>query len=445
VPRHRLETKVLAPELFPKATAEPGPVAFVLKGYPRLSETFIAQEIEALERRGLDIRIISLRHPTDQAIHPVHRRISAGVNYLPEYLYQEPARVWRAWRKVRRWPGYPGARRLWLRDLWRDRSPSRIRRFGQALVLAAELGEEIRHLHAHFLHTPASVARYTAHLSARSWSCSAHAKDIWTSPEWEKREKLADLSWLTTCSQAAHDHLTALAPQTNTPGMVALVYHGIDLSQFDTAANTGSGNDGSDQSAPVRLLSVGRAVSKKGYDDLIAALAELPDTLNWRLEHIGGGNLSDKLKQQAEQAGIAGRIQWRGAQPQGEVLKAYRAADIFVLASRIAADGDRDGLPNVLMEAQSQGLACIATAVSAIPELITDGETGILVPAQDQAALRRAVGDLAADPARRRRLGEAGQKRVRKDFSHDYWIDRLAIKFSLGNRAGAKTRTAREA
>jgi len=386
-----------------------------------------------------------LRHPTDRAIHPVHRRIKAGVNYLPEYLYQEPARVWRAWRKVRRWPGYPAARRLWLKDLWRDRTPNRIRRFGQALVLATELGDEVRHLHAHFLHTPASVARYTAHLSARSWSCSAHAKDIWTSPEWEKREKLADLSWLTTCSQAAHDHLAALAPQENDSGTVALVYHGIDLSQFGAVESPHSNRDSDGKAGPVRILSVGRAVSKKGYDDLIAALAALPDSIDWRLEHIGGGNLSGQLKQQAAQAGIAERIDWRGAQPQEEVLAAYRSSDIFVLACRIAADGDRDGLPNVLMEAQSQGLACIATAVSAIPELITDGATGVLVPAQDRAALSRAVADLAMDQARRRRLGEAGQERVRSEFSHDYWIDRLAVKFGLGKGAGTKARAAREA
>lgn len=440
----------MTPETLPEANAESGPVAFILKGYPRLSETFIAQEIEALERRGLDIRIVSLRHPTDKAVHPVHRRIRATVNYLPEYLYQEPMRVWRAWRKVRRWPGYAVARRIWLTDLWRDRTPNRIRRFGQAMVLAAELGVDIRHLHAHFLHTPASVTRYTAYLSARSWSCSAHAKDIWTSPEWEKREKLADLAWLTTCSQAAHDHLAALAPHKNGQSgksqseknqseknreTVALVYHGIDLSQFGAVEVPDPGRrrerDGSDKTDPVRLLSVGRAVSKKGYDDLIAALAALPDTLDWRLEHIGGGNLSDKLKQQAAQAGIAERIQWRGAQPQEDVLKAYRNADIFILASRIAADGDRDGLPNVLMEAQSQGLACISTAVSAIPELITDGETGVLVAAHDRDALSRAIAGLATDPARRRRLGEAGQKRVREQFSHDYWIDRLAVKFGL--------------
>ena len=118
-------------------------VLFILKGYPRLSETFIAQEIRALEARGLDIRIVSLRHPTDRAVHPIHREIRAPVAYLPEYLYQEPLRVLRAWRHGRRLPGYRAARQAWLRDLRRDPTPNRVRRFGQALVLARELPRDV--------------------------------------------------------------------------------------------------------------------------------------------------------------------------------------------------------------------------------------------------------------------------------------------------------------
>ena len=191
------------------AAGPEGRVAFVLKGYPRLSETFIAQEILALERRGLDILIVSLRHPTDKTVHPVHRQIAAGRLYLPEYLYQEPLRVWRGWRRASRLPGYRAARRVWLADLRRDRTPNRIRRFGQALVLAAELPGDIGRLHAHFLHTPASVARYAAMLRGLEWSVSAHAKDIWTTPDWEKREKLADAAWAVTCTGIGHAHLAA--------------------------------------------------------------------------------------------------------------------------------------------------------------------------------------------------------------------------------------------
>ena len=128
----------------PASSRRAGRVAFVLKGYPRLSETFIAQEILALERRGLDILIVSLRHPTDRATHPVHDQIRAAVLYLPEYLNQEPRRVWRGWLRSRRLPGYRAARGAWLADLRRDPTPNRVRRFGQALVLAAELPERHR-------------------------------------------------------------------------------------------------------------------------------------------------------------------------------------------------------------------------------------------------------------------------------------------------------------
>ena len=411
------------------------PVAFIVKGYPRLSETFIAQEIESLERRGLEIRVISLRHPSDSTIHPVHRRISASVNYLPEYLYQEPMRVWRAWLLVRRMPGFDGARRQWLADLRRDPTPNRVRRFGQAMVLAAELEADVSHLHAHFLHTPASVARYAANLTGRSWSCSAHAKDVWTTPDWEKREKLADVSWVTTCSQVARDHLAILAPLENAKGTVILTYHGIDLEQFPPPQSAMGRRDGADIEDPVRILSVGRAVGKKGYDDLIASLAMLPGSIHWQLDHIGDGTLLPQLKDQAVKAGIADRITWHGAQPQAIVMEAMRQSDVFVLASRIAPDGDRDGLPNVLMEANSQGLACIATNVSAIPELIIHEETGLLVEPNDRLGLSSALVSLIGDPARRHELGQAGQSRVQQEFSHDQCIERVAEKFGLPAQA----------
>src|SRR5204863_2640060 len=132
--------------------------------------------------------------------------------YLPEYLYQEPLRVWRGWLRCRRRPGYRKARAAFLADLWRDMSPNRVRRFGQALVLAEELPPDVGHLHAHFLHTPASVARYAAAIGGLPWSVSAHAKDIWTTRDWEKREKLADAGWAVTCTAAGHRHLAVLAP-----------------------------------------------------------------------------------------------------------------------------------------------------------------------------------------------------------------------------------------
>src|SRR5262245_47957869 len=268
-------------------------VAFVLKGYPRLSETFIAQEIAALERRGLPILIVSLRQPTDARRHPVHDEIRAALLYLPEYLLLEPLRVLRAWLRQRKTANYRSTRSLWLRDLARDPTPNRVRRFGQALVLADELPDDVAHLHAHFLHTPASVTRYAASLKGLRWSGSAHAKDIWTTPDWEKREKLADCEWLVTCTAANHAHLSALAP----PDRRELVYHGLDLNRFSTPEGTSEGSrDGGQPADPVVLLSVGRLVEKKGTDVLLEALAKLPPGLHWRLVHAGGGPLREKLE-----------------------------------------------------------------------------------------------------------------------------------------------------
>ena len=416
-------------------------VAVLLKGYPRLSETFIAQEIRALEERGLELRLVSLRHPTDRVVHPVHREIRSPVTYLPEYLWREPLRVWRAWRRMRRTPAYSRLFGLWLRDLRRDPTPNRGRRFGQALVLAAELPPEVSHLHAHFLHTPASVARYASVLTGLPWSCSAHAKDIWTTPDWEKREKLASAAWVVTCTAANRDHLAALAPA----GRVGLAYHGIDLRRFPPPPRRPPGPDGSDPSRPAMLVSVGRAVPKKGYDVLIEALGLIPSGLAWRFVHLGGGPELPRLKARARALGLADRIDWRGPAPQEEVVRLLRSADLFVLASRIARDGDRDGLPNVLMEAQSQRLAVVSTHVSAIAELVEDGVTGRLVTSEDAPELASAMAALIADPAERARLGEAGLTRVAERFAMEAGIAVVAEHFGLAPDTvdrDASTRTA---
>jgi glycosyltransferase involved in cell wall biosynthesis len=406
-------------------------VGFVLKGYPRLSETFIAQEILALEKRGLEIQIISLRHPTDKHFHPIHDEISAPVSYLPEYLHHEPIRVARAIWIARQLPGYKKAAKLWRGDLARDISRNRIRRFGQACVLAVELPAEIEQLHAHFLHTPASVARYASIMLELPWSCSAHAKDIYTSPQWELREKLADCQWLVTCTAINAAYLSELAPSEN---IVSLVYHGLDFDSFVPPGERNEHPDGSSPLEPVTILSVGRAVEKKGYDGLLRVLAQLPDEMHWRFVHIGGGSLIKKLMKLSRTLGIESNIDWRGALPQDQVLSAYREAHIFVLNSRIASDGDRDGLPNVLMEAQSQQLACIATNVSAIPELIADGDTGIMVPPDSPEMLSRAITKLIKDPILRQVLAKAGEQRVRNSFALDGGIDHLSKRFNIMER-----------
>ena len=402
-------------------------VAVVLKGYPRLSETFIAQELLALERRGLALRLFSLRAPTESVAHPLHADIRASVTYLPEYLHRGVLRVLRGWRLARRQPGYRAARAAWWRDLRRDPTRNRVRRFGQALVLAAELPADVAHVHAHFLHTPASVARYAALMRGLAFTISAHAKDIWTIPDWEKREKLAACAWATTCTACNARHLESLAAA---PGRVELVYHGIDTDRFPPPAAVRRTSDGRDPAHPVRLLCVGRAVDKKGLDDLLRALAALPRDLHWRLAHVGGGPLLPALAELARSLELTERVQWLGPQAHAAVLDAYRNADIFVLASRVARDGDRDGLPNVLLEAQSQRVACVATTVSGIPELIDDGATGLLVEPREPQALADALARLIGDPVLRRALGDAGFVRTTTEFSLQAGADRLAQRFA---------------
>ncbi|MEP1611598.1 MAG: glycosyltransferase family 4 protein [Roseobacter sp.] len=407
-------------------TAKKSRLAVVVKGWPRLSETFIAQELVALEEAGLDFDIWSLRHPTDVKTHPLHDKLKAPVKYLPEYLKDDPIRVLRGVLHALRLPGFFKAWKYLRADYARDKTPNRLRRFGQACVLARELPPEVRGLYAHFLHTPASVARYAAIIKDMPWSFSAHAKDIWTSPEWELREKLdathfgADFG--ATCTAFGAAHLRDLA---DTPERIDLVYHGLDLSRFPPPSQDALRVAGT----TFRLMSVGRLVEKKGFDRLIAALALLPADLDWHWTHIGGGELDEKMRALADANGTAARITWRGACDQPEVIEEMRRSNLFVLPSRVAENGDRDGLPNVLMEAASQKLPILSTPVSAIPEFIDTGIHGVLVKDTPEE-LARAIAQTAADPDGSHKMAEAAYERLKKDFQMDPGIARLACRLN---------------
>lgn len=403
-------------------------VAIILKGYPRLSETFIAQEIRALELRGFKLCLFSLRKPTDLVHHPIHAEIQAPIYYLPEYFWGDKKRVFKAWLSVRKKLGYRQAFRVFCNDFRRDFTQNRIRRFVQAIVLAHEMPDSIDHYYAHFMHTPASVTYYTSLINQKPWSISAHAKDIWTIDDWEKKEKIASASWLVTCTLSNVVHLKQL---TNESERVSLLYHGLDFERFPNIERNSDDRNGSDKNNPVRIVSVGRAVNKKGYNYLLDALAELPGHINWHFTHIGGGELLNELRAKAKELALDDRIDWQGALPQTDVLAHYRRADLFVLPSRISKNGDRDGLPNVLMEAQSQKLACLSTNISGIPELIEHSKTGWLVPQKDVNALKTALYTLITDVALRESLACAGLKRVREHFSLNRGIDQLVEKLKL--------------
>ena len=280
------------------ATHEPAPspaggrVAFVLKGYPRLSETFIAQEILALEQRGLDILIVSLRHPTDRrspsgASPDPRRRCST----CPNICTRSRCACWRGWRRARRLPGYRAARRAWLADLRRDPTPNRIRRFGQALVLAAELPAGCRSAACAFpAHPGLGGALCGADARAaveRLGACQGHLDDPGLGKAREARRRR---DWAVTCTASGARASRRAGAEPGTGGAVLSRARPRPLSAG--AARDGATPTAAIRRSPVVLLSVGRAVAKKGYDDLLAALALLPAALAWRLVHIGGGALA---------------------------------------------------------------------------------------------------------------------------------------------------------
>lgn len=390
-------------------------ILVLLKGYPRLSETFIAQELLGLEKAGFELAIVAMRRPTDKKRHPVHDEIRASVDYLPEYLHEEPLRVLKAIWKIRKLPGFRPALKQFWQDLKRDVSRNRVRRFGQAAVLVAEWPHDAQWLHVHFIHTPASVASYASQVSGMPWTVSAHAKDIWTSKDWDLADKLARADWAVTCTAVGYEKLNSLSGGR---GNVNLSYHGLDLERFPHFDGERSVRDGKDPADPVRILSVGRAVKKKGYDTILKALARLPAGLQWRFTHIGGGDELPGLKTLAAELGIADKIVWTGSMDQRDVLTHYREADLFTLACRITADGDRDGLPNVLVEAASQRLMAVSTTVSGISELFRDEENALLVEPDDVEALSGALSRAVTTPHLRHSLGEAAETRVRRDFDY---------------------------
>ena len=401
-------------------------ILVLLKGYPRLSETFIAQELLGLEREGLGLELVAMRRPTDTKRHPVHDEIRAPVSYLPEYLHEEPFRVAKAlWACVRK-PGFGKALRRWLGDLSGDLTRNRVRRFGQAAVLAHEWPKDAAWLHVHFIHTPASVAAYTHLITGIPFTISAHAKDIWTSSDADLAFKIDHARWAVTCTASGYRHLKGLSKESS---KVHLGYHGLDLSRFPHFDPPRPPRDGSDPADPVQIVSVGRAVPKKGIDIVLKALAALPASMHWHFTHIGGGDELSALKALAASLDIADKIVWTGAMDQKQVLEHYRKADLFALACRITADGDRDGLPNVLVEAASQGLTCVSTTISGIPEFFVDGENGLLAAPDDPSVFSAALARAIADPALRAELGAAAEHRVRTAFDHRTSIAELKSLF----------------
>ena len=414
--------------------ADPRPVlAMVLKGYPRISETFISNEIRLLEEMGLRIRIISMRRPRESFAHASVSRITAEVVYLPEMLSGNWGEFLR--RNLRQFRSRPAAylkavARM-LRQLVKTRRSASLKHLLQAgyLLQDPKSHPPAAHFHAHFAHSPGSVARYAAMLTGLPFSFTGHAKDVYTQNPASLAEKLRHAVFAVTCTGHNRDYLERLAAG-RTP--VHLVYHGIDLSLFAPGPPP-------PLEPPLRILSVARLTAKKGLPTVIRALGLLNEQgLDFTYDLIGEGEDRQKLEALAGYSGIATRVRFHGAMPHERVLDFYRTAHVFVLGCQVLQNGDRDGIPNVLVEAMAMGVPVAATAVSAVPELVADGETGLLVPPGDPEALARAVFRLVDDAALRDRIIPAARDKVLADFDNTVHTARLADIFreKAGNPPG---------
>ena len=474
-----------------QARRAPETVGYVLKGYPRISELFIASEIWRLEQLGLRLRLFVLKPADEAEHHPVVDRIEATPSYLPETtsLSGVGAGQWlrdnfasfrpALGRVTRRHPvrtlraaAAATGQAIRARDGLRPRSIY-LKEFLQAADVADRLlrAGDVRHLHAHFAHGTTTVTWLASMLTKLPFSFTGHAKDIYReslNPAGLLGRKMRAASFVVTCTGANQEHLRRVEPTAD----VHLVYHGLNADfaallptapaaptapipvpaavraepvtvdavpaklaweRAVAAAGTATLAAAPDGVSPLRIVAVGRMVPKKGFDVLVEAVAELTARgLELELVIAGedGPDAANVRRLVAERCPDA--VQFTGPLSQCELLALYRGADVFALACRVDADGDRDGIPNVMVEAMAAGLPVVSTAVSGIPELVRDGENGLLVPPEDPGALASALLRLATDVPLRDRLAAAGRETVAERFDGDVLARRMAGLFRGG-------------
>ncbi|WP_028323308.1 glycosyltransferase [Desulfatirhabdium butyrativorans] len=399
-------------------------IGMILKGYPRISETFISNEILLLEELGFSFHIVSMRKPRESFTHRSVARIRATVDYLPETILSgltaflaSSARLALSRPKSLRTACQIAARRF-----SRTGKSASIKHLLQAVYLIDRVlpHHAISHFHAHFAHSPTSVALYASILSGIPFSFTAHAKDIYTSNPWQLAEKIDRSTFVITCTEYNRLHLRKLPVCGNTP--IFRVYHGIDLELFQAPDRAAS-----EQKPPFRLLTVARLAPKKGIHTVLQALQGLASQeLPFLYTVIGDGDEKDRLTRLARDLGIADRIQWLGTQPHDVVLAHYRNSDLFLIGCEIAANGDRDGIPNVLVESMAMGVPVVATRVSAIPELVENEKNGILVEPGDADAMARQIMRILSDTHLRERLIAEARQKVAQHFDHRKLIRELA-------------------
>ncbi len=398
-------------------------LGMVLKGYPRISETFISNEILLLEELGYTVRIFSMRHPRENFSHKSVEKIRATVDYLPHEILPFLPKLLRhnialLAKRPRR---YLKALCIAARRFMRTRKSATLKHLLQGGYLVNHLLEkrEVTHLHAHFAHSPTSVAMFAHFLSGMEFSFTGHAKDIYTSNPAQLREKIGLARFVFTCTEYNARFLKEIAK--GLPTKIHCIYHGIDTAYFSLPEKP------AEASPPYRIITVARMAEKKGLPTVYRALKLLKErNIDFHHTLIGDGDDREKTLSLIEELGLSGETEWLGTQPHHVVLEKYRESDLFVLGCRITGNGDRDGIPNVIVESLAMGVPVVSTEVSAIPEIIENGETGLLVSPEDPEALSIAMERLLTDGELRERVIAGGAQRVEAEFNNRALIRKMA-------------------
>lgn len=397
-------------------------VGYVLKMYPRFSETFIVNELLAVEAAGTQVEIFSLRPPLDGRFHEALAEVRAPVTYL-RHTGLRAADVWTALAAGRtQLPALADCLDLLLDATVVDAL--------QALELARLVQVRgLTHLHAHFGSVATTVARLAGRLTGVPFTFTAHAKDIFhqeVDPA-DLRDKLTDAAAVVTVSDF---NLTFLRSRYGAAaGGVRRIYNGLDLDRFRYADPV--------QRPPV-VAAVGRLVEKKGFGDLVDAVALLVEAgQDVRVDIVGTGPLEDDLRRQVSALRLDGVIRMHGALPQGQVRRIVQEAAVFAAPCVVADDGNRDGLPTVLLEAMALGTPCVATPVTGIPEVLRHGETGLLVEEANPASVAAAIHRLLADAGLRSRLASNARGLMERDFDVHRQAGALRALFAAAPPTGA--------
>ena len=410
-------------------------LGMILKGYPRISETFISNEILLLENLGFAVHLFSMRRPRENFSHESVKKIRAKVDYLPETLIKPlPRLLYHNLLLAAKKPVvYAGALRAGFRRFLRTHKSATIKHLFQAGYLAHRFlpASGVTHLHAHFAHSPTSVAMFTSLLTGLPFSFTAHAKDIYTSDPRQIREKIGLARFVVTCTEYNRKHLRELSDGYATP--IHRNYHGIDITLFCDKNEIPK-----IPVPPYQILTIARLTAKKGLPTIYKALRILCDQgVSLHHTHIGGGEDREKIISLIKNLDLESLTELLGTQPHQVVLAHYKNADLFVLGCEVAPNGDRDGIPNVLAEGMAMGLPVVVTDISAIPELVQDGKTGLLVPPGQPRQLAEAMLRMLTDGELRSRVIAAGKQRVMREFDNRQLIRELAEVYreGMGRRA----------